>query len=76
MFCSVGTFHENTIWMAVVFFGLIYVAPVLMIMMALFFTDIPLSYAAICWLPIAVIGTLVLTFLYHRQGIKSVENQL
>lgn len=65
---------KNTIWMVFVFFGLIYIAPVLMIIMALSITDIPLYYAAISWLPIAIIGSLMLSFWYHRKGINNVQN--
>ena len=59
---------KDIIWMFSVFFGLIYIPPVLMLMMALVITDIPLYSAAISWLPVAIIGTLVLSFWYHRQG--------
>jgi len=65
---------KNIIWMIFVFFGLIYIAPVLMIVMALSITDIPLHYAATGWLPIAIIGTLLLSFWYHRQGVNSAES--
>jgi len=60
---------KKFIWMVFVFFGLIYIAPVLLIIMVLAITDIPLFYAATYWLPIAIIGSLMLTFWYHRQGI-------
>ena len=65
---------KNTIWMIFVFFGMLYIAPVLMIIMALSITDIPLYYAAACWLPIAIIGSLLMAFWYHRQGINSVQS--
>ena len=65
---------KNIIWMIFVFFGLIYIAPVLMIIMALSITDIPLYYATIGWLPIAIIGSLMMSLWYHRQGINSAQS--
>lgn len=59
---------KDIVWMFSVFFGLIYIPPVLMFMMILAVTDIPLYYAATSWLPCAIIGTLLLSFWYHRQG--------
>jgi hypothetical protein len=59
---------KDIIWMFSVFFGLIYIPPVLMLMMALTITDIPLHYAATSWLPVSIAGTLALSFWYHRQG--------
>ena len=59
---------KSIIWMLFVFFGLIYIAPVLMIIMVLAITDIPMHYAAIFWLPFAIIGTLLLSSWYRRQG--------
>ncbi|SHJ03888.1 hypothetical protein SAMN02745165_01370 [Malonomonas rubra DSM 5091] len=59
---------KDIVWMFSVFFGLIYVPPVLMLMMVLTVTDIPLYYAATVWLPFSVVGTLLLSFWYQRQG--------
>jgi len=63
---------KEIVWMFSVFFFLIYIPPVLMLIMVLIITDIPLYYAAVSWLPCAIIGTLFLTSWYHRQGKLSV----
>lgn len=62
---------KNTIWMICVFFGLIFIPPVLIIMMALAVTTVPMYYAATCWLPVAIVGSLLMAHWYHRQGSKN-----
>lgn len=65
---------KKLIWMATVFIFLIFIPPVLMIMMMLILIDVPMYYAVAFWLPIAVIGSLLMAFWYHRKGIISYQD--
>lgn len=65
---------KKFIWMVSVFIFLIFIPPVLMIMMMLIITDVPLYYAVAFWTPIAVIGSVLMAFWYHRKGVIVCQN--
>jgi len=50
------------LWIFSVYLFLIVIAPVLLIMMGLVLTHIPLGYAFLGWLPVAVAGTLAMVY--------------
>jgi len=56
---------KNQIWMMLVLFFLVYIAPVFLIMMILVLTSIPPSNAFIYWLPFALFGSTSITLWYY-----------
>jgi hypothetical protein len=61
---------KNLVWFFFVFFGMMYVSPLLLIMIALVRTDISMGAAALYWLPISLIASLAMTYWYSRQAQK------
>ena len=66
---------KNCLWVFSVFFGLIFISPLLLIMIALVRTEIPMSTAIIYWLPISIAGSLAMTYWYSKQSRKQLEKQ-
>jgi hypothetical protein len=63
---------SNKIWMFSVFIFLILIAPIFLIMMVLVLTEIPLVYSFL-WLPIAIIGSWLLTKWACRESQKLIN---
>ena len=61
---------DNKIWMYSVFIFLVGIAPVFLIMMVLVLTNIPLYFAFLGWLPIAVAGSWLTVKWVRRESEK------
>lgn len=48
---------DNKLWICSVFIFLVLIAPVFLIMMLLVLTNIPLYFAFLGWLPVAILGS-------------------
>ena len=61
---------DNKIWMYSVFIFLVLIAPVFLIMMLFVLTNIPLYFAFLAWLPIAIAGSWVMIKWARRESDK------
>ena len=56
---------KTKLWMLLVLFFLVYIAPVFLIMMVLVLTSIPPGNAFTYWLPFALFGSMAMTVWYY-----------
>jgi len=66
---------KNLVWAFFVFFGMMYISPLLLIMIALVRTDISMGLAVLYWLPISLVASLAMTYWYSRQSRKPALKQ-
>lgn len=59
---------KHCIWVFCVFFGLIFAAPLLLIMIAFVRTDVSLGTVMLYWLPISIVSSLLLTNWYKLKA--------
>ncbi len=66
---------KSLVWMFFAFLGMMLIAPVLMIMIALARTDFSIISVIFYWLPFAILSSLALTYWYSKHNQKLLGEQ-
>jgi hypothetical protein len=66
---------DNKLWMYSVFIFLVLIAPIFLIMMLLVLTNIPLYFAFLGWLPVAILGSRLMIKWANRESQKLLDQK-